>query len=218
MFQNRVQAGKLLADKIIEEIKILDNKILSEKLVVLSIPRGGVVVGSEIAKKINCSHDIIVTKKLRAPHQSELAIGAVGETKESLYTDKQLIRELKISKNYLAREIEDRQQEIKRREQLYRRGRKAIELKNKTVIVVDDGAATGATIIAACREVYNHNPKKVIIALPVCARDTLAKLEKEADAVVALEAPKMFYAVGQFYEEFEQVDDESVIKLLASSH
>lgn len=214
MFEDREQAGSQLAGKLKAEL----GKITPEMVVVLSIPRGGVVVGVQVAQALGCRHDVIVTKKLRAPHEEELAIGAVGETKGSLYLDERLAADVRADKEYIEQEIENRQKEIKRREREYRQNNGAIDLKGKTVILVDDGAATGATMIAAAREVWNREPHKVVIALPVCALDTLPKLEEEADAVVVLDTPEMFYAVGQFFEEFPQIEDKEVIQLLASSH
>jgi len=210
MFSNRVQAGQLMAVKLQRELV----DAAPEDLLILSIPRGGVVVAKEIAKKLKCLHDVIVTKKLRAPNHEELAIGAVGETEGSLYLNKRLARDVGADDRYISQEIKDRREEIKRREKIYRGNKRELSLADKTVIIVDDGAATGATIIAAAREVWNNNPHKLIIGLPVCARDTLAKLEKEADMVIALETPEMFYAVGQFYQEFPQIEDEQVVRIL----
>jgi len=209
VFQNREVAGKLLAEKLKEDIKNLNNS-----LIVLGIPRGGVVVAEAVAKVLGCSLDVIVVKKLGAPGQSELAIGAVGETEGSKYIDEQLVQELGVSMEYLGKEIQEKKKEIKRREELFRQGKHALDLKGKTVIIVDDGAATGATVIAAAREVWNHEPKKVMVSLPVVAKDTLAKLEKEADEVIFLEAPRMFFSVGQFYQKFDQVSDQTVIEKL----
>jgi len=217
MFKDRSEAGRLLAKEIRNEFNGF-NKLSVKDCVVLGIPRGGVVVAKEVADKIGCPLDVIVTKKLRAPMQSELAIGAVGETSGSLYINKRLNKELGIRNKYLEKEIGDRQREIKRREKLYRQGRKALDLEGKIVLIVDDGAATGATVIAAAREVWERQPKKVIIGLPVVAKDTLKKLEKEADAVVFLSAPEIFYAVGQFYREFEQTSDEKVIEILNTTN
>ncbi|OGD62962.1 hypothetical protein A2160_04325 [Candidatus Beckwithbacteria bacterium RBG_13_42_9] len=212
MFKDRVQAGQLLAQRLKEDL----DGVKSEELVVLSIPRGGVMVGAQLAKELRCFHDILVVKKLRAPREAELAIGATGATKASLYVDQRLIADLGVNQAYLTKEIANRQAEIKRQEQLYRQNRLKVPLKNKIVVLVDDGAATGATMIAAAREVWDDDPKKVIVALPVCAKDTVSKLEEEADALVVLEEPEIFYAVGQFYEEFTQVSDEEVIKLLGN--
>lgn len=211
MFENRQQAGQLLTEK----LKSLGIAKSSKDLVVLAIPRGGLVVGKEISLELSTSLDIIVVKKLGAPNQSELAIGAVGETPGSTYLDKKLVSQLRVSSKYIEEIKKLRNLEIKRREKLYRQGKPALNLQGKIVIITDDGAATGATMIAACREVWNNNPKKVIVALPVLARDTLKKLEEEADEVVYLEAPRMFFSVGQFYEEFDQVTDQTVIKILS---
>lgn len=217
MFKNRQQAGQLLADKIVREIKILDIEVLRDKFVILGIPRGGVVVANAVAKKLGCPLDVIVVKKIGAPGQEELAIGAVGETPGSVYLNNKLIGELGVKSDYLEEIKKLKNLEIKEREKLYRQNRLAFDLEGKTVIIVDDGAATGATVIVAAREVWNNEPQKVIVALPVVAKDTLAKLEKEADEVIFLETPELFYAVGQFYEEFGQVGEEEVMQLLASS-
>jgi len=223
MFKNRQDAGKLLGKRLLTEINVPTGESLygiptvrsgklRDKIVVLGIPRGGVVIAKEIANVLDCQMDVIVVKKLGAPGRPELAIGAVGETDGSVFTDESMVTELNISREYIKEEIESKKEEIKRRENLYRQDRSPLDLENKIVIITDDGAATGATIIAAAREVWNHKPKKVIIALPVLAKDTMVKLEKEADEVIYMEAPELFYAVGQFYESFEQVSDETVIK------
>lgn len=214
MFKDRVQAGQLLAQKLIGEEKDLP----AGQTVVLGIPRGGVVVAFQVAKFLGCLLDVIVVKKIAAPGQEELAIGAVGETESAEYLDEKLIAELQIDKEYLSEEIKRKKEEIKRRERLFRREKSALALKGKTVIIVDDGAATGATVIAACREVWQTEPKKVIVALPVLAKDTLKKLEPEADEVIFLKTPLMFFAVGQFYQDFPQVSDEEVIKILNSNY
>ncbi|PIS08775.1 phosphoribosyltransferase [Candidatus Beckwithbacteria bacterium CG10_big_fil_rev_8_21_14_0_10_34_10] len=208
MFKNRTEASKKIAAKLLEKLD------LKENLVVLGIPRGGVLVASIVSQFLNCSFDVIVTKKIPSPKSLELAIGALGETKGSLYLNKDLINKLKVNQNYLNTKIEELKEEIKRREKSFRQNKKPLVLKGKTVIITDDGAATGATMIAAVREVWNNEPKKVIIALPVLTKETLLDLEKEADEVIFLKAPKHFFAVGQFYEEFEQVSDKKVIGLL----
>ncbi|PIP53301.1 phosphoribosyltransferase [Candidatus Beckwithbacteria bacterium CG23_combo_of_CG06-09_8_20_14_all_34_8] len=210
MFIDRAQAGQALVKKLIQEL--IDHPPL--ETVVLAIPRGGVVVGNQIAKALQQPLDIIVSKKIVAPNQKELAIGAVGQTQGSLYFNNKIIDDLKISKDYLDQEIELKQAEISRREILYRAGKSEITLNGKRVILVDDGAATGATMISAAREVWNRQPEQVIIAIPVCSKQTLAILETEVDIVIVLETPDDFYAVGQFYQSFEQVEDEQVIKIL----
>ncbi len=207
MFKNRQEASQQLAEK-------LNHYKAKENVVVLGIPRGGVVTAKRIAQELNCPLDIIVVKKIGAPNEQELAIGAIGETKGSSYLDEKLISELRVSQQYLKEQSEKLKEEIKRRETLYRQTKPPLNLKEKVVIIVDDGTATGATAIAAIREVWNNEPKKVVIALPVAPIDTLHKLEKEADEVVVLETPSDFFAVGQFYENFPQVDDKEVIDLL----
>lgn len=213
MFKNRQEAGEKLAEKLLQ----ISSEELLKDFIVLAVPRGGVVAGSQIAKKLGCPLDIIVTRKIGAPGEKELAIGAVGETSGSAYLNKKIIGELYISDEYLQEEILLQKKEIKRREKLYRKDKPALSLEGKVVILADDGAATGATLIAAAREVWNNNPKKVIIVLPVAPPNTVGKLEKEVDEVVVLQTPKPFFSVGQFYEEFEQVSDEEVIKNLANS-
>lgn len=210
MFVNREKAGELLGEKITKE---LEDK---SGLVVLGIPRGGIITASAIAKILKCPLDVILVKKLSAPHQSELAIGAIGETEGSLYLNKGLIKDLNIGPDYIEKIKQLKYKEIKEKEKKYRQGRLALNLENKSIIIADDGAATGATVIAACREVWLSKPKKLIAALPVIAKDTLLLLEKEVDQVSYLKAPEIFYAVGQFYEEFKQVSDEEVIRLLVS--
>ena len=212
MFKNRQEAGEKLAEKLFQSI----SKELFKDVVVLAVPRGGVVIGRPIAEKLDSSLDIIVTRKIGAPGTKELAIGAVGETSGSVYLNKRIVDELDISEEYLQKEMSEQKKEIIRREKLYRKDKPALSLEGKIVILVDDGAATGATLIAAAREVWNNNPKKVIIGLPVAPKDTVRKLEKEADEVEVFYTPSPFFSVGQFYEEFEQVNDEEVIQNLAN--
>jgi putative phosphoribosyl transferase len=216
MFKNRKLAGQLLAEKIAKDLDSLNIVSVKDQAIVLGIPRGGVVLGKYVAEKLGCLLDVIVVKKLGVPQRPELAFGAIGETSGSVYVDKAMMQELNISKDYLAEEIKSKKAEIKRREQIYRQGEKALDLQGKIVIIVDDGAATGATVIAAAREVWNHQPKRVIIGLAVLAKDTVKKLEREADELIFLQAPDMFYAVGQFYDQFSQITDEQVIKILES--
>jgi putative phosphoribosyl transferase len=210
MFADRREAGQLLAKKIKKEITDAQ-----ANLVVLGIPRGGIVVAKEVTTLLSCPLDVVITKKIPAPMQSELAIGATGETEGSVYLNQELIADLSIDDKYLKPQIETLKTKIKNREKRFRQEKSAPSLKDKTVIIVDDGAATGATVIAAAREAWNSKPRKVIIALPVLAKDTLQKLEKEADKVIFLQAPKMFFAVGQFYKIFSQVSDETVTKILS---
>ncbi|NMC36553.1 phosphoribosyltransferase [Candidatus Beckwithbacteria bacterium] len=210
MFVSRTQAGQQLAQK----LKLVLQDFTGSEVIVLSIPRGGVVVGRELATALACQHDIIVTRKLQSSGDRELALGAVGSLKGSLYLNEKLLSDLHINHSYLEKEIARQQQEIDRRTSLYRQNQATLSLAGKTVIIADDGAATGATIIAAAREVWEQNPHQVLIAVPVLPLDTLQLLEKEVDAVYYLEVPQQFFAVGQFYQEFPQVSDEEVAEIL----
>lgn len=205
MFKNRAEAAKLLAEK-------LDN-YADKDVVVLAIPRGGIEIGSIVAKTLNAPLDIIVPRKIRSPQNSEFAIGALaGENK--VYLNEKVINEQGISKEYLNREIEEQIDEVRRREKLYLKDKAKVEVDGKIVIIVDDGVATGATAIAAIMAIRPRKPNTVIFAAPVASLESRILLEKEADEVIFIETPSNFYAVGQFYEHFEQVSDEEVDKLL----
>jgi len=206
MFQNRAQAGKKLASK------LLSYKA-TKNLIVLAIPRGGVVVGKILSQALDCPLEVIVTKKIGAPGNPELAIGAVGVVGKPVI-DEELAERVGADENYLKSKILNLKSEIKRREKIFRRDKLPLNLKDKTVILTDDGVATGATMMAAVEIARQQNPKKIIVAVPVIAKDTLEKIESLADEVVFLDAPEMFFAVGQFYQDFPQTTDEEVKKLL----
>lgn len=203
IFKNRIEAGKKLAEK----LKKYKNPI------VLSIPRGGVVIGHEIAKDLNCKHDVIIARKLGAPNNSELAIGAVT-AEGDLYLDEALIEKMGVDHKYILGEQERQMKEAERREEIYRGGRKKIKTKGKTVIIVDDGLATGATMEAAVRSVKRGGAKKVVVAVPVAPADTEERYIKLGIDIVVLYSPESFWAIGQFYQDFPQVSDEEVIELL----
>ncbi len=206
IFKNRQEAGKKLAEK----LKDFQD---SQDLIVLAIPRGGLVIGKQLSLVLNCPLDILVTKKIGAPNNPELAIGAVGIIGEPVINE-ELTSRLGVGKGYLEKEITNRKAEVERRVREYRGNRSIIELKDKTIIITDDGVATGATMMAAIEIVRQQGPKKIIVAIPVISRDSMLKLEEQADEVVYLEAPLMFFAVGQFYQEFDQVSDKEVKELL----
>lgn len=206
VFQNRIEAGKLLAGKL-QEFKG------KKGLIILGIPRGGVVVGRELIKALNCPLDVMVTKKIGAPGHEELAIGAMGAIGKPVINES-LAQRVGADEKYIEKEIARIKKEVKRREGEFRKGRPKLDLENKIVILTDDGVATGATMLAAIEVVRQQNPKKIVVAIPVIARDSLRKIEKLADEVIYLDAPKLFFAVGQFYKEFEQVSDEEVKELL----
>ena len=206
MFFDRQEAGRKLASKIEETI----NK---EKAVVLGIPRGGVVVASEIASNLGLPLGILVAKKLAAPQDSELAIGAISSSPESLFLNQELVNSLNISKDYLAQEIKLKTAEVKRRWRKYLPEEK-LSLVGKEAIIVDDGVATGATMAAAVRQARLLGARKVMVATPVVSREALKLLQEEADQVIYEEAPLAFWSVSQFYHHFPQVNDEQVKKVL----
>ena len=205
-FKNRTQAGRKLAEKLWEYKGKKD-------LVILGIPRGGVVIAKELAIALACSLDVIVTKKIGAPGNSELAIGAMGAAGEPVI-NKELAARVGANEEYLKSQIAKLKTEVARRIKEYRGDKPPLDLKDKIVIITDDGLATGATMEAAVEVIKQQKPKKIVVAVPVTARDSLKKIEAKVDEVVYLEAPLMFFAVGQFYEDFPQITDEEVKELL----
>lgn len=192
--------------------------LLAEKLhkrknsLVLAIPRGGVVIGHEISKILQLPLFPLITKKISAPENPELAIGAVSAT-GSWFLDSEMVKRLDVSKEYLEKEINDKIHEAKRREKVYLPSR-SLDFSNKEVIIVDDGIATGATIEAAIKSVKEGGAKKITVAVPVISRETAEELKDQIDELVALQIPKTFSAVGEFYKHFSQTSDEEVLRLL----
>lgn len=206
LFYNRAEAGKKLA----KELK----KYKSNKnAIVLGLPRGGVIVAYEVAKDLDLPLDIVVPRKIGAPNNEEFAIGAITETGEGIF-DETSIKYLAISEKYLKETVEKEKQEAQRRLKLYRGDRPVIDLTEKIVILVDDGIATGSTMLAACKSVKVRGAKKLVVAVAVTPKDTVDKVKKIADEFVYLYAAKNFMAVGQFYNIFEQTTDEEVIEKL----
>jgi len=180
---------------------------------VLAIPRGGVLVGYEVAVALRAPLDVVVPRKLRAPGNPELAIGAVAHD-GSVYLDEALVAALRVTDDYLQAEIAEQSVEVKRRMLLYRGDRPPPSLSGMVAVVVDDGIATGSTMIAALRAVRAMRPAWLVVAIPVAPADGVHRLHAEADDVVCLHRPPVFYAVGQFYENFAQTTDEEVVALL----
>ncbi len=185
----------------------------------LAIPRGGVPVAKEVAEAIGAPLDLVITRKIGAPGEPELAVGAVSQEGE-IIADPELVRMLNISEDYLKEEGARQVEEIGIRMKKYRGDRPYPKLAGKTVVIVDDGIATGSTIKAAVKSVKKMKAAEVILAAPVGPPDTVRELSKFADRVVCLSTPEGFYAIGQFYEEFEQVQDEIVREIMgvASIH
>jgi len=209
LFSDRYQAGQLLAEKLAADL----NYSPDASWLVLAIPRGGVIIGHQIAKTLKIPLDIILSKKIGAPQNSELAIGAVGPIGEPSIEEK-MVEKLKVDKDYLQGKITEIKKEIIFKEKLWREGKPPLSLAKKIILLVDDGVATGATIQTAIEIIRQAGPQKIIVAVPVIAKDALVKLEKIADEVVYLEAPELFFAVGQFYQNFDQVTDKQVKELL----
>ncbi|MBI4039020.1 phosphoribosyltransferase [Candidatus Daviesbacteria bacterium] len=208
IFKDRISAAKLLA-------KRLRGFGGVGGMIVLGIPRGGVVVAAEVAKKLRLPLDIIVTRKIGHPQQPELALGAVDSDGEVIWDleDEERFGELGDVGELIKKEVE----EIKRREQVYRQDRSPLDTVNKTIILIDDGIATGATTLAAIGFLKRHGAKKIIVAAPVASRESVDKIIRElgefGEAVV-LEIPQYFQAVGQFYHQFLPVSDDMVVEYL----
>lgn len=207
MFYDRAEAGQKLTKEL---LKYKDKK----SVLVLGMPRGGVITASKISKELNLPLDIIVARKIGAPGNPEFAIGAVAEKGEPILND-DLIGTRNISPEYLDKTITYERAEIKRRISEYRKGKSRLILKNKTVILVDDGVATGMSILAAISQIKSMDAKKITIAVPIIPNDSIDKIKKEVDEFIYLEAPETFFSVGQFYNCFDQVSDEEVKKILS---
>jgi putative phosphoribosyl transferase len=204
LFKNRKDAGVQLG-------AALARLSLKEGLII-GLPRGGVVVAAEVARLLHFPLDIIIPRKIGAPANSELAIGALLE--ETVLLNDELIQTLQISDAYLKNAIAKEKQEAKRRLSLYRPNRPAQNFKGQTVIIVDDGIATGFTMRVSIQYLLSKQVKRLIVAVPVAPQDTIQTLKNENIEVVCLYTPATFYAIGQFYEEFPQTEDAEVIKLL----
>jgi predicted phosphoribosyltransferase len=205
IFKDRVDAAKKLAEKLIW--------LKKEKPIILAIPRGGVVTGDVISSILDCKLDIIVSRKIGAPDNEELAIGAVMHD-GSYFPNIEITRMLNVPESFVEKEIARQRKEIERRLMKFR-GSKEYDLSGKTVVLIDDGIATGATIFVAAHWVKKQKPKKLIIAIPVGPPETIAKLNQIADEVVVLQSPYVFNAVGEFYQVFDQVSDEEVQKIMS---
>jgi predicted phosphoribosyltransferase len=204
-FSDRVEAGKRLTSAM--------RDFAGKNGIVLAIPRGGVVVGYEIAKALNLPLDVIIPRKIGAPANPELAIGAMTED-GTIILDDNLITYLGVQRDYIKAESERQKHEIERRLKLYRQNEPYPSLKGLDVVIVDDGIATGSTMKAALASVKNRGASTVTVAVPVGPPSTIKELKKQADRVVCLYTPEYFQAIGQFYTDFNQTTDEEVIQLL----
>jgi predicted phosphoribosyltransferase len=205
VFADRLDAGEKLAGSLAH--------LVGEDVVVLGIPRGGVEVAAVVARALGAPLDVVIPRKVGAPGNPELGLGAVAGDVEVL--DERLIRLLGVSDEYLRAEIETQREEIARRSAAYRGDRPEVPLEGKVAVVVDDGVATGGTAAAAVRWARAREASRVILAVPVAPAEAVSRLSKEADEVRVLAQPEPFYAVGQWYRDFPQVEDRRVIELLA---
>ncbi len=207
IFADRVEAGERLAEALAGRV--------GDDAVVLAIPRGGVVAGEVVARRLGVSLDVVVPRKIGAPGNPELGLGAVAPGVRVL--DPRMIELLHVSDAYLEREIAAQEAEIARREHAYREGRPASDVAGRVAIVIDDGVATGGTAAAALRWARSQGASRVILAVPVAPAASLERLRAEADEVVALATPDPFFAVGEWYRDFEQTSDSEVVAALARS-
>ena len=204
MFKNRFDAAYTL-------VPLLKKYQSDPNAVVLAIPRGGLELGYILAQELKLPLDVIFTKKIGSPLNPEYAIGAVSEL--SIFLNDEF-KNLPDFQQYAAQEAAKIREVIKERNLKYRHNMPPFNVHDKTVIVVDDGVATGNTLLATLALLKGYQPKKIVVALPIASYSALKKIEKNADEVVVFAVPEVFYSVSQFYEEFEQVDDQEAIHLL----
>lgn len=209
IFKDRVEAGQLLAG----ELKRYRDR---EDVIVLGLPRGGVPVAYEVARQLHAPLDVIVVRKLGAPGYEELAMGAIASGGIRVMNDS-VVRALGVSRDAIEETAARQLKELHRREQAYRGHEGTPEIEDKTVILVDDGIATGSTIRAAVEALRQQAPRQIIIAVPTASSDARAMLEPMVDDFIALIVPEEFRAVGQWYEDFDQTTDAEVTQLLAKA-
>jgi predicted phosphoribosyltransferase len=209
LFPNRREAGRALAEQLTTYAGRTD-------LAVLGLPRGGVPVAFEVARALHAPLDVFVVRKLGVPGYAELAMGAIASGGVRVLND-EVVAGFGISKGTIDEVARREQVELERREHAYRDGREGLPLEGRTVFLVDDGLATGSTMRAAVSAVRKHKPARVIVAVPVGATDTVRMLRGDADEVVCLATPEPFDAVGLWYEDFSQTEDDEVRRLLAEA-
>jgi len=209
-FANRHEAGQLLAKSLLH--------LKDKHPVIVALPRGGVPVGFEIARALAAPLDVVLVRKISAPRQEHLVIGAIADSKDpELVMERGLISSLNVSPEFLERAKCTALKEIEGRRSVYLSGHQPVEVTGRTAIVVDDGITSQATMLAALRAIRRRDPAQLVLAVPVAPRPTLRRLHREVDEVVCLLTPTEFFAVGQFYAAFPQLRDDEVTILLAAA-
>jgi predicted phosphoribosyltransferase len=203
LFRNRTDAGQRLAQALI--------KYEGEDVIVYALPRGGVVLGLEIAKRLNAPLDLIITRKIGYPGNEECALCAVAEDGHMICDSSGMSL---IESQWIQEHAEKEMEEARRRRIAYLKGREPLAVTGKIAIIVDDGVATGLTLMLAIQELKHCNPKKIVVAVPVSSPIAARKIQQEADELVVLDTPANFYAVGAYYESFPQLTDDEVIKIM----
>lgn len=205
VFKDRKEAGRMLA-------AALQKYQNAPQTVAVGLPRGGVVVAAEVAKALSIPIDVVVPRKIGAPHNEELAIGAIAG--DELFLDRELIAIVGASASYIEQTVAREKREAERRLALFRRGKPPQNFSKQTILLIDDGIATGATMRASIAWLKKCSVKQIVVAVPVAPADTLSAIRTEADEIICLLAPETFMAVGQFYEHFPQTKDAEVVELL----
>lgn len=209
VFSNRREAGRLLGEALIHYSERND-------LIVLALPRGGVPVGYEVARALKAPLDVFVVRKLGVPGHEELAMGAIAHAGVRVL-NQEVVTGLRLSADVIDRVAASEEKELERRERLYRAGRPPLAVKGRTIILVDDGLATGSTMRAAIKALRQTHAARIVAAIPVASPDTCEEMQAEADEVVCATTPQPFFGVGYWYEDFSQTSDEEVRTLLANS-
>ncbi len=206
VLKNRHEAGRLLAER-------LDAYRDDPKGIILALPRGGVPVGFILSQALHLPLDVLITRKLGAPGNPEFALGALSET-GTLFLNEEALRALSVTRQDLEPTIRIQREEIARRQTLYRKGRSLPSLADRTVLLVDDGVATGATFLASAQALRNLGVHRLVAALPLAPSETCERIRQQVDELVVLLTPEPFFAVGNHYEDFRQVEDEEVVRYL----
>jgi putative phosphoribosyl transferase len=205
MFENRTEAGKQLAEKLSNERK---------NSLIIALPRGGVAVGFPIAQKFKTNLEVIIARKLGLPNNPELGVGAIAED-GIIFLDREMVDLLQITTSTVKLLREKEEAELERRKKQYRNGKSLPLLTNKTIILVDDGLATGVTALLSLKK---HHPKKIIFAVPVCSSDTMHTIRPLVDSMIYLNDPKQLDAIGRYYRNFDQLTDEEVVRFLQTNN